>query len=142
MEKYFIKFMLGIAGAILLSGCSTQPIPTEKAGAVPSDRIWNKELTKQSDGKGIVIVKRDSGFIGSACFTSVYIDGEPVADLNTREKVTIYSAPGRHVLSATPHGWCAGGTVEVGAEVVINKPTIYRIGYGANGDFRFSPTAF
>ncbi|MCM7910098.1 hypothetical protein M8T17_19970 [Enterobacter hormaechei] len=137
MKNYILLMAI-----ISITGCSTQPIPTNQASVVSADRVWDKNITKNKDNAGTLIVKRDSGFIGSACFTSIYIDGNPIADLDTREKVTIYPKIGRHVLSATPRGWCAGGTVEVEANVELNKPLIYRLGYGANGDFRFSPTAF
>lgn len=135
------KILLVVAIA-LLSGCSTQPVPTQQAKNVSANRIWDKKIVKKSADTGTVIVKRDSGLMGSACLISIYIDGNPLADIDSREKVTFYPKPGRHVLSATPHGWCAGGMVEVGADVVKDKALIYRVGYGANGDFRFSPTAF
>ncbi|HAS1199295.1 MULTISPECIES: hypothetical protein [Enterobacteriaceae] len=137
MEKILLVALL-----TLLAGCSTQPVNTEQASVVPPDRVWDKKATSKTPDTGVIIVKRDSGFIGSACLASVYLDGNPIADLSTREKVTLYAKPGRHILSATPHGWCAGGMVEVGADVILNKTLIYRIGYGANGDYRFSPTAF
>lgn len=137
-----MKYTILLSSFFLLSGCSTQPVGTEQASNVPPERVWNKNITNKTEGAGIIIVKRDSGFMGSACLTSVYFDGNPVADLNTREKVTLYANTGRHVLSATPHGWCAGGMVEVAADVVAGKTLMYRIGYGANGDYRFSPTAF
>lgn len=135
------KLLLVVAIA-LLSGCSTRPVSTEQARSVSADRIWDKKIVNNSADAGTVIVKRDSGLMGSACLISIYIDGNPIADINSREKVAFYPKPGRHVLSATPHGWCAGGMVEVGAEVVKDKVLTYRVGYGANGDFRFSPTAF
>jgi hypothetical protein len=137
MKKIFFGVLLA-----LLSGCSTQPVSNMQASDVPSERIWDKQIVKKTDNKGTIIVKRDSGFLGSACLTSIYIDGNPVADIGTREKVTFYSNPGRHVLSATPHGWCAGGMVETSADVVKDNVLTYRVGYGANGDFRLSPTAF
>ncbi|WP_110877040.1 hypothetical protein [Franconibacter helveticus] len=137
MKKYFLTLAM-----VLISGCSTQPVPTNQANHVPPDRIWDKKIVQKMDNAGEILVKRDSGFIGSACLISIYIDGKPVADLNTREKVIFYPGIGRHVLSASPHGWCAGGIVESLAEVEINKPLVFRVGYGANGDFRFSPTAF
>ncbi|EKO4541365.1 hypothetical protein P0I76_004718, partial [Salmonella enterica subsp. enterica serovar Worthington] len=116
MEKILL-----VAVLTLLAGCSTQPVNTEQASVVPPDRIWDKKATSKTSDTGVIIVKRDSGFIGSACLASVYLDGNPIADLSTREKVTFYAKPGRHILSATPHGWCAGGMVEVGADVILNK---------------------
>ena len=37
-----------------------------------------------------MIIKRDSGFFGSACFSRVYVDGKEVADLGTAQKVVVY----------------------------------------------------
>jgi predicted nuclease of predicted toxin-antitoxin system len=38
-----------------------------QASDVPSERIWDKQIVKKTDNKGTIIVKRDSGFLGSAC---------------------------------------------------------------------------
>ena len=137
MKRYLLLIAI-----LILSGCSTQPVPTEVATNVTVDRVWDKKIVNKTENSGTIIIKRDSGFVGSACLISVYLDGKAVADLSSREKVIFYPLAGRHILSATPHGWCAGGMVETGADVELNKPLIYRVGYGANGDFRLSPTAF
>ena len=81
MEKILLVAVLA-----LLAGCSTQPVNTEQASIVPPDRVWDKKATNKTPDTGEIIVKRDSGFIGSACLASVYLDGNPIADLNTREK--------------------------------------------------------
>lgn len=137
MRKHLILLVI-----IFITGCSTKPISTDKAENVPGNRIWDKTITKKTDDSGTIIIKRDSGLLGSPCATSIYLDGNPIADINTREKITIYPNPGRYVLSAKPNGWCAGGIIEINADVDAHKPLIYRIGYGDNGEFRLSPTAF
>ncbi|MBJ5825209.1 hypothetical protein JGI40_07930, partial [Salmonella enterica subsp. enterica serovar Meleagridis] len=67
------KLLLVVAIA-LLSGCSTQPVSTEQARSDSADRIWDKKIVNNSADTGTVVVKRDSGLMGSACLISIYID--------------------------------------------------------------------
>lgn len=128
--------------SVSLVGCATQPIPTAEAKFVPDIRINDRTYFQPSPGTGIVTVKRDSGFGGSACNTSVYTDGNLAAQLAPSEKIVFHMPEGTHIISAWPNNPCGGGMVEVDASVKANKPLTFRIGYGSNGDFGLYPTAF
>ena len=102
--------------------------------------IGNMEVKRicqwcKKEGTGKVIIKRDSGFMGSACMTRIYIDGKEIADLDTAEKAVIYPVIGTHIFSAWPKGMCGGGMSEQSGEVTEGKTLMYRVGYGTNGDF-------
>lgn len=138
MKKLFIALL-----ALLLAGCATKPVLTSQAKNVPDVRVLNSEfLISKTQNNGMVTIKRDSGFSGSACLTRVYIDGKEIADLDTSEKVVIYPTLGNHVFSAWPKGVCGGGMVEATGTVTKENSLTYRIGYGTNGDFGLYPTAF
>lgn len=125
-----------------ISGCGTNSISNEKARAVPNSQIFNHEITKVSDGSGMVIIKRDSGIMGSPCLTRVYLDGKDVADLNAGEKITIYPKIGMHIFSARPKGACGGDMSEQSGRVEEGGKLTFRVGYGTYADFGLHPTAF
>ncbi|AWS96465.1 hypothetical protein M5R23_05800 [Citrobacter freundii] len=128
--------------AVLMVGCATKPVTNEQAKDVPVKQIIDNTMLVKNDGTGKVIIKRDSGFMGSACLTRVYVDGKEVADLDTAEKVTVYPKLGDHIFSAWPKGVCGGGMSEQSGKVTESATLMYRIGYGTNGDFGIHPTAF
>lgn len=137
-----IKACAAAALALLVAGCATQPIPTSQAIPVSASKVHDTTYTKPVPGYGVVIVKRDSGFGGSACSTKLFANGKLTAELSTSEKINLYFPEGMHVISAWPNNPCGGGMVEVEAQVKVDKVLTYRIGYGSNGDFGLYPTAF
>ncbi|MDV2864953.1 putative periplasmic lipoprotein [Phytobacter ursingii] len=137
MKKSFVALAI-----IFLAGCATKPVSNEQAKAVPQQQIFNKELLVKKQGTGEVVIKRDTGFMGSACLTRVYVDGKDVADLDTAQKVVVYPVVGEHIISAWPKGICGGGMSEQSAKVESDRILMFRIGYGTNGDFGIYPTAF
>lgn len=137
-----MKRTLIVLSICLMAGCATKPVTNEQAKEVPVKQIIDNTLLAKGEGTGKVIIKRDSGFMGSACLTRVYVDGKEVADLDTAEKVTVYPKFGDHIFSAWPKGVCGGGMSEQSGKVTEGGMLMYRIGYGTNGDFGIYPTAF
>lgn len=134
-----VIMLLAILG---LAGCATKPVSNEQAKDVPSKQIIDASLFTKNENGGTVIIKRDSGFMGSACMTRVYVDGKEIADLDVEQKITIHPEVGDHIFSAWPKGVCGGGMSEQSGKVTESKVLMYRIGYGTNGDFGIYPTAF
>ncbi|EMK0361997.1 hypothetical protein V8J04_003325 [Klebsiella aerogenes] len=125
-----------------ISGCATKPVTNEQAQNIPFKQILDSSFFSKKEGTGEVIIKRDSGVMGSACMTRVYLDGKEIADLDTAQKAVIYPVVGKHIFSAWPKGMCGGGMSEQSGTVIDGKTLMYRIGYGTNGDFGIYPTAF
>ncbi|MGK1298459.1 hypothetical protein ACRE80_26930 [Klebsiella pneumoniae] len=125
-----------------ISGCATNPVTNEQAQNIPAKQILDSSFFSKKEGTGEVIIKRDSGVMGSACMTRVYLDGKEIADLDTAQKAVIYPKVGNHIFSAWPKGMCGGGMSEQSGTVIDGKTLMYRIGYGTNGDFGIYPTAF
>ncbi|BET62260.1 hypothetical protein [Yersinia pseudotuberculosis] len=131
-----------LALSAALAGCATSPVATKDAKMIPGHQILNASITQSKENTGKVIIKRDSGFVGSVCLTRIFVDGNEVADLNTSEMVIVYPAYGEHIFSAWPKGICGGGMSEQSGNVTEGRALMYRIGYGTNGDFGLHPTAF
>lgn len=126
----------------VLAACATEPVPTSEARDVPGERLLANNWTKPQRTTGTIIVKRDAGVIGSPCYNRVFVNGTPVADLAAGEKVTLHLPAGDHILSARPHEPCGSRLAETGTQVRTRVERTYRLGYGSNGDFFISPTAF
>lgn len=129
--------------ALSLPGCATQPITIQQASAVPSSRILAPQWLSQGAYTGSLIIKRDSGFMGSACTIRVFVDAVPVADLAPSEKIELFVALGEHVVGATANGvLCGGGASEAAVIVHPESQRILRIASGQSGDIYLQPSAF
>src|SRR5262245_26508232 len=95
--RFFAAFL-----AILLTACATTPLSLYQASSVPSSRILAPQLLSQAQYTGSLIIKRDTGFMGSACTIRVFVDTVPVADLGPSEKIELFLPLGEHVVGATP----------------------------------------
>ena len=120
------------------TGCATSPTPT--ASAQPGTML-NHAIGTPMPGSGRVIVKRDTGFVGSGCTHRIHIDGTPAAELRVGQAVTLYTPPGEHVVSAVATGICDGIT-EATVTIEVGKTKSLRSGYDGNGNVRLQPTAF
>lgn len=127
---------------IVATGCATRPISNAEAIHVPRGQVVDSTYLKPIPDSGVVTVKRDSGFGGSACSSRVFVNANPIADLNASEKVVIYLPAGEYIFSAWPNGICGGGMSEVRAMVKSGAELSFRIGYGSNGDFTINATVF
>lgn len=83
-----------------LAGCAnTTPTPLSAAKPAASEYVYkNQSPTSDSDAR--VIVVRDQGFLGAACRLGFYIDGQVVADLDTKERAEFYLPAGVRILGA------------------------------------------
>lgn len=138
MKRILLISFLGF----ILASCSSSPVPNEKARNVPAYRIYNQEFLTKKDNSGIVIIKRDAGFVSSACSDSFFVDGIKIADLNPAEKIVIYPRTGKRIFSMIANGICGGGLVEVEGEVELNQAITYRIAHSLNGGYGIYRTAF
>lgn len=128
--------------ALLLAACATTPTTIQQASSVPSSRILSAKWLSQAPYTGSLVIKRDSGFMGSACTIRVFIDTVPVADLAPAEKVEIFVPMGEHIVGVTPNGLCGGGVAEAAVVIVLERQKILRIASGQSGDIYLQPSAF
>lgn len=127
---------------LALAACATSPISDSEAREVPLDRLLTRQWQTPGNSTGQLTVKRDRGYIGSACNVVVYIDGIALASLAPREKVLANLPAGQHVLSARAGDHCGGGIAESAAIVEAGIATTFRVSYGGGGNLAIQPTAF
>lgn len=124
--------MAAIATAVC--GCATTPISNSEAHDVPDSRIHSRQWLTSAPGTSMLTIKRDSGFMGSACAIEVFMDGEAIADLRTSEKVTLYVRPGKHLFG--------GGSADASLVSEAGKPDTLRVSSEQGGDIRIAPSGF
>ena len=137
--------MFWFAALVVLSllGCATYPVAIDKSSAVPASRMLAQQWTAQGPYTGSLIIKRDSGFMGSACNVRVFIDAVPVADLAPSEKVELFIALGEHIVGAASTSmFCGGGASEASVVIIPERQRILRIAAGQSGDLHLQPSAF
>lgn len=109
MKKLFFAATL-----ISLSGCATQAVLPEQAEQAPQNRVL-KYQDKTTDKNATLIVVRDSGYLGSGCFTGVYLNDEKAAILNPAEKAIFHLKPGEWSVAIKGEGkLCISDSVPVG----------------------------
>lgn len=127
---------------LFFTACATTPLTINQAVTVPDSRILAPQLLAQASNTGSLVVKRDSGFMGSACTIRVFVDAVPVADLRPSEKVEVHIPLGEHSVVATSNGICGGGTSEAAVVIMPERQRILRIASGQSGDIFLQPSAF
>lgn len=91
MKHIFILFSL------VLAGCSTTQQTLSDAKKTPTSRLYAyQEIANQNTGT--IVVTRDIGALGSACYSYLAINGEMSARLDVGETATFYVAPGETLL--------------------------------------------
>ena len=139
-----MRFFTVIIALSLLTACATSPVSIHQASLVPSGRMLAPQLVSQVQAQptGSLIVKRDSGLMGSACTIRVFVDAVPVADLAPSEKVEVFLGLGEHIVGVAPNGICGGGVAEAAVVIFPEREKILRISRGHAGDIFLQPTAF
>lgn len=128
----------------ILTGCASTPVSTSEAIQIPDSRVLDggRQYLLPTKNSGIFIVKRDSGIMGAACSTKIYLNGKSIADLDTSEKVVLNLPVGEYIVSAEPNGVCGGGLTEVKFNVKDNSQSVFRYGTSGNGSPSIYSTAF
>jgi hypothetical protein len=135
--RFFTLWLIALAG-LIMSGCATSSVDTAEAQPVPAERILSTEHSINRPDRCLVVVKRDTGSSGAQCTARLVVDGKPIADLATGEKISLFLPLGQHIISANPNGGCNGGFSATSIAALRDQPVTLRIRYGANGEFMIS----
>lgn len=134
-----------LAVTVALAGCSTAPITVERAKSVPQERIYFVGEEGQQSSSTLVVV-RDRGATGSACFINLWINGKIAAQFDPEEKAVFKILPGGHILGTQIQktGLCGIGQGLIEREVVIAPGEVkyYRIFTSANAEVDLLPSAY
>lgn len=132
-----MKLFIGALAVVLLAGCATSPVPSDKADPVPSSRLFSNQ--KPGSGDAILIVTRDTGFVGGGCNTTVSIDGRKSAEIGAGETAKFFVPAGDHILSASA---CGSGLKEREASIKAGSTKRFRISIDSSMSMDLSPTTF
>jgi hypothetical protein len=82
-----------VIASIVLVGCATTPVAPSAATQVPGDRLLAFQ-ERTADATAVLVITRDAGFPGSACYFAVTLNGTLAARLDTGETARFYMTPG------------------------------------------------
>ena len=138
-----MRWLFLVLFPLSLAACATTPLMLNQTTLVPQSRVLAPQLLSETSNSGSLVVKRDSGFMGSACTSRVFLDAVPVADLKPAEKVELFVPLGEHSVVVTATGGiCGGGTSEALVQIMPERQRILRIAAGQSGDIFLQPSAF
>jgi hypothetical protein len=109
-----------LLGSLALSGCvflpsATKPTPPQNATQPPRERLLAFQQAREG-ATAIVVVTRDTGLFGIACYYAVEINGSIAARLRGGETSRFYLVPGEARIKAVPDpeatGLCSIGQGE------------------------------
>lgn len=130
-----MKLIVGALAVAMLAGCATSPVPSGMADPVPSSRLFAYQTPKGGDA--VLIVTRDTGFVGGGCNTSVSIDGQKSAEIGTGETAKFFVSPGEHIVGASS---CGSGLKEREANIKAGSTKKFRISIDSSMSMDLSPT--
>lgn len=135
-----MKLFVLIIIFMVITGCATTPIPTNEAIEISGDDILDTRYISKKEGYGQVIIKRDSGAVGSACRAIIHVNAVETAKLWSSEKVLLYLPVGNHMFGLSFGGFCLGdGSItELRAHITEENPTVLRVGIAGAPVFSFT----
>jgi len=129
---------------VVLAGCVTKPPRPDQLRQPPADRLL--AFQSPADGDSRIVVTRDVGMQGSACFGAVFIDGKVVAKLATGERATFHVPSGEHIVGTwnTGSGLCGyregKDRRETSTVLKAGDEKRFRITINPNSGVEISPT--
>ncbi|AMG54755.1 hypothetical protein [Citrobacter amalonaticus] len=116
MKKLFIALL-----CVGLSGCATEAVLPSQAKMAPTERLLQYQTPSSSDDATLIVV-RDKGFLGSGCFTAVYLNNEKSAILDPGEKAVFHLHPGEWSVAMKGEGKaCISDAVPVGTYIQLKS---------------------
>ncbi|GAC1464049.1 MAG: hypothetical protein NVSMB70_10180 [Chamaesiphon sp.] len=136
--------IIGIVGFVaVMGGCATSSIPDSQSRQVEAKHLLAFQDVPTGE-YGVIQVKRDSGMMGSACRTGIYIDGKLSARLDASEIARFNVSVGDHLIGIGSVGAGAGLciiTLKEQTVIVKDKATQrYRVFLDLNGLY-LTPTS-
>lgn len=108
---------------LIISGCATQAVLPSKAKTAPEQRIYSYQQ-KSSVNDAVLIVVRDSGYLGSGCDTGVYLNGKRSATLEPGEKVNFYLTAGEWSVGMKGEGkLCISDAIPTERDITLQSGT-------------------
>ncbi|HDT2503105.1 TPA: hypothetical protein QHP25_002458 [Enterobacter hormaechei subsp. oharae] len=114
-----MKKLLLIMALFGLSGCATEAVLPSQAKQVPAERVLKYQQTLKNTDATLIVV-RDKGYLGSGCFTGVYLNNDKAAILDPGEKAVFHLPAGEWSVAIKGEGKvCISDAVPVGSYVQL-----------------------
>jgi hypothetical protein len=125
MKRFVIALCI-----LMTSGCASQNT-TDLAGYTLLDEsLYLSPLPQldSTDEYAVLVVRRDSGFRGSALRAALTLNGKRIVNLRPGEYVELKVNPGRYVLGLSSNGFAfIPVETQAVADVEINSRNYYRV---------------
>ena len=139
-----MKKIITITAAIFISACSTTQITEHKAKKIPQDRIYDPQyvtyefIEKNKDISAITVL-RDSGFLGSACTHTIYINNKKTFAIKDGEYISLKLPPEEyHIRLESGVGICPNISLSQNTNLKIGEHEKYRVSIASTGQINFS----
>lgn len=86
--------------SLFIYGCATTPTPLSEATPIAKDRVYAFQ-NKNAENSSTIIITRDQGLMGFACFFGIWVDSVLSARIDIGESVQFYLKPGEHLLKGS-----------------------------------------
>ncbi|MGR5238024.1 hypothetical protein [Vibrio alfacsensis] len=127
-----MKKLILAAIVATMAGCATAPIPTSDAYSV----------AVVGHGEYQIVIKRDSGLIGSACSVSIFVNGSRIGKLDQGEKITHYGDESNVIVAAKQEGFFCESDIPEAIAMFKDKKATLRVAISANKGLHISNTSF
>ena len=116
-----MKKILFVTALFGLFGCATEAVIPSQATQAPPERVL-KYQNKTTDTDSTLIVVRDKGYLGSGCYTGVYLNNEKSAILDPGEKANFELKSGEWSVAIKGEGkLCISDAIPVGSYVQLKS---------------------
>lgn len=122
--------LMAVAALLALAGCSTTPPPDNRVKEAPKDQ-YMASLPRTPESATLKFI-RDEGFIGSAAFIYLMVDGEDVAKINVAESVELPVDPGTHQVCGQLRAIAAGKPICIDVALKPKQLVLIRPGIDIN----------
>lgn len=110
-----------VLAILTMAGCATEAVLPSQAKQAPSERLL-KYQEHINGANSTLIVVRDKGYLGSGCYTGVYLNDQKSAVLNPGEKVTFHLHSGEWNVAIRGEGkLCISDSVPVGRDIQLKE---------------------
>ena len=117
-----------------LAACATSPTERAEATAIPANRLlaFQKPIVGR---QAVLLVTRDSGFMGGGCYKSLWINGTLAARVDVSETARFFVEPGE-VLIKVGRDPLGSGLCATGQDQYTQRETTLKV--GESKSFRMS----
>lgn len=120
-----MKKLILVAGVMVataaMSGCATEAVLPGDAKPAPQERVLKYQIPNEETSATLIVV-RDKGYLGSGCFSGVYLNDVKSAVLDPGEKVIFHLTPGEWNVAVKGEGkLCISDAIPSGRDITLKS---------------------